>query len=123
VRRDDAEQFLRAMERSGFQVFIGDSIISLANFHDVIQRELEAAARDGWVVPFVSRYSLQSDWVNNVMETGMGLGAKFLPVLIEKMSIEENVSAELARIQFFDATGDPATAPGILADVMLRLPV
>lgn len=108
--------FLYAMERAGFQVFNDLDIPVAPPWQDVIQRELEAAARDGWVVAFLSQFSMQRPNINFEIGAGLALGAKFIPVAIEKISPPANV----AHIQYFDATRDPATAPDRLVDLMLR---
>src|SRR5262249_41556534 len=77
--------FLLAMERSGFQVFARNEIRQEENVEDVMLRELEAAARHGWVVAFLSRRSIRSPWVRVEIKHGKELGAKFIPVLLEKI--------------------------------------
>jgi TIR domain len=76
--REDSEAvrpFLLAMERAGFQVFLDMNIPSGASWLDIMHEELEAAARHGWVVLFVSKASVRSKWVQYEMETGKQLGA------------------------------------------------
>jgi TIR domain len=114
--RETVRPFLVAMERAGFQVFSGTEIPAAAPWAEIIQRELSAAARDGWVVAFLSQFSMQRPNINHEIGAGIALGAKFIPVAIEKIIPPAN----LAHIQVFDATVDPATAPGRLVELMLR---
>jgi hypothetical protein len=94
-----------------------DTIITVGTpWQDAIQRELEVAARDGWVVAFLSQFSIQRPNIDFEISAGIELGAKFIPVAIEKIE----PPAKLAHIQFFDATVDPATAPDRLVELMLR---
>jgi hypothetical protein len=111
--------FLLAMERAGFQVFDEREIAAGEGWRDRIQRELESVARDGWLVAFLSRNSIESGWVGYETGFGMQLGAKFIPVLLEKVKPPANLPAEL----IFDATADPTTAPDRLVEIMLRRPV
>lgn len=114
--QDRVLPFLEAMERAGFQVFKDLDISISTPWQDAIQRELEAAARDGWVVAFMSQFSMQRPNINYEIGAGIALGAKFIPVAIERITPPAN----LAHILFFDATLDPLTAPNRLVDLMLR---
>ncbi len=114
--REIVRPFLVTMARAGFQVFMLQDLASGTRWPDTIRSELEAAARNGWVVVFLSRAALQSGWVNAEINAGLALGAKFIPVIIENVSLPPS----LAHIQIFDATRDPATAPHRLVDLMLR---
>jgi hypothetical protein len=117
--REVVRPFLLAMERAGFQVFDEREIAAGEVWRDRIHRELEAAARDGWVVAFLSRNSIESGWVGYEIGFGMQLRAKFIPVLLEKIEPPANVPEE----QIFDATIDRTTAPDRLVALMLRRPV
>jgi hypothetical protein len=111
--------FLLAMERSGFQVFLPKEIRLGENWQNVIHEELEATARHGWVVLFLSQRSAHSVRVEFEIETGIELGAKIIPVLLEKIERPD----KLVELNFFDASVDPATAPDRLVELLLRLPV
>ena len=117
--REAVRPFLLAMERSGFQVFHAEELRAGVSWQNVFQRELEAAARDGWVVIFLSRRSILSPWVTHEIDAGKELGAKIVPVLLERM----RQPANLVEFQFFDASVDPATAPDKLVELLLRRPV
>ena len=109
--------FAIAMGRAGFQIFSdAEGITAGENWGSVLHQELEAAARNGWVVVFVSQASMQSTWVKNEISAGVQLGAKFIPVLLEKIELPADLPAEL----IFDATDDPTTAPDRLVELMLR---
>lgn len=114
--RQAVKPFILAMEQAGFQVFRELRMPVGANWQAVLQQELEAAGRDGWVVAFLSQSSIQSHFVNYEIGAGLALGAKFIPVAIEKIMPPAN----LAHIQLFDATTDPVTAPDRLVELMLR---
>lgn len=114
--REKVLPFLDAMERAGFQVFFDTEISIGEPWKEIIQRELSAAARDGWVVAFLSQFSIQRPNINYEIGAGIALGAKFIPIAIEKIIPPIN----LAHIQFFDATVDPATAPKRLVELMLH---
>jgi len=105
--------FLLAMERAGFQVFDEKEIAAGEPWRARIQRELEAAARDGWAVVFLSPFSGTSH-TRDHLRTGRRLGAKFIPVVIKTLE-PPNFPFE-----FFDATHDPTTAPDRLVELMLR---
>lgn len=114
--RETVRPFLMAMERYGFQTFFDMKIPVAGPWQEIMERELSAAARDGWVVAFLSQFALQSESVNCEIGAGIALGAKFIPVAIEKIVLPAN----LAHIQLFDATVDPAAAPERLVELMLR---
>ena len=114
--RETVRPFLLAMERAGFQVFSGEAIPVGSRWRDVIQSELELAARDGWVVAFLSQFSMQNPNINYEIGAGIALGAKFIPVAIEQVTLPSN----LAHIQYFDATVDASTAADRLVELMLR---
>ncbi len=109
--------FLNAMERGGFQVFSPQRDVPLGSqWQDILRTELMEAARNGWIVAFLSQRSLQSQWVQIEIETGIEIGAKFIPVAIENIDLP----SALAHIRYFDATVDPASAPDRLVELMLR---
>ena len=109
--------FLLAMERAGFQVFFHTIFPDGGVRLDIVARQLEVAARDGWVVVFLSQFYIQRPQIIDYeIIAGIELGAKLIPVWIEKIE----PPAKLAHIQFFDATVDPKTAPDRLVELMLR---
>jgi hypothetical protein len=116
--RDTVRPFLHAMEEAGFQVWNDMDILPHSPWQDIIQRELEevAQAADGWIIAFLSQFSLQRPNINYEIGAGIALGAKFIPVVVEKMALPSN----LVHFQYFDATMDPATAPRRLVELMLR---
>jgi hypothetical protein len=117
------DHFVPAMERAGFQVFLEDrDMIPDERWYDVIDRELKAAARDGWVVPFISHRSMSSQVVDLVVSAGVKLGAKFIPVVIDDKVYTDPrfLSYELGKFNCLDATHDPGTAPDRLVELMLR---
>lgn len=114
--RETVEPFLIELSRAGFQVFSDkDDITFCEDWQTQIMRELEEAAKSGWVVAFLSSFSVQRP--NIMMEIGAAkaLGAKFLAVMIEKIDLP----SDLMTTQVFDATRNPATAPAELARLLL----
>lgn len=108
--------FLVALEQAGFQVFKDIELSAGTQWQTAIEQELEEAARDGWVVAFLSEFSMQRPNINYEIGRGLSLGAKFIPVLLEKI----DVPSYLAHIMYFDATYDPENAPQRLVELMLR---
>lgn len=117
--REQVRPYLRALEEAGFQVFGEMSIAPGDSWQDQIREELELAARDGWVLAFLSGFSLNSPWVQAEISMAQKLGAKFIPVAIEPIGVPPG----LATIQIFDATRDPLGAPQRLVAEMLSRPV
>jgi hypothetical protein len=117
--RRDMEQvrpYLGAIEEAGFQVYDAINEMSAsANVADEIANQLKLAARDGWVVAFLSHSSVKSPWVQFELSMAQELGAKFIPVMIEPIDIPHDLHA----IAIFDGTRDPTGAPKRLVDVML----
>ena len=61
--RRDLEQvrpFLEALKQAGFQVSTDEDMMMGEDFRKQIREELELAARDGWVLVFLSGSSLNS---------------------------------------------------------------
>lgn len=114
--REQARPYLDALEDAGFQVFDERSLDATVNWQNEIRNELELAARDGWVVAFLSHTSVNSLWVQNELSMAQTLGAKFIPVAIEPNVIPRGLPA----IQIFDGTRDPTEAPKRLLAEMLR---
>lgn len=121
--RQDHEKvrpFLQALEEAGFQVFDEETGLVLGDdWRAQIKEEIKLVARDGWVIAFLSAFSLKSPWVQVEIDMVQSLGAKFIPVAIERVE----APPELARIQVFDATADPVSAPRRLVNEMLSRPV
>jgi hypothetical protein len=110
--------FLLAMERSGFQVFLPKEIRLGENWKDVIHQEVEATARHGWVVFFITPQSIRSARSYYEIEVAAELGASIIPVVLEKFELPP----KLEGLQFFDASVDPATAPDRLVELLLSRP-
>jgi hypothetical protein len=113
--RDQVRPFLQALEHAGFQVFTEMSIKLGEAFAGRIREELELAARDGWVLVFLSASSLNSVWVQAEISMAHQLGAKLIPIAIERIALPQ----QLAAIQIFDATVDPVSAPQRLVGELL----
>jgi len=109
--------FLSALSLAGFGVFEdAKEIPAGVDFAKYIEQELSRAAESGWVVVFVSRSSLQSKWVQKEIELALVLGAKFVPVLLEPVTLPPNLSM----IDSFDAYSNPAGAPVALVNLLLE---
>jgi TIR domain len=118
--RPRVQPFLTAMGRAGFQVFDERSMPSGVDWRQTIERELEWAARTGWVVVFLSQDSLASQWAQNELRMGQSLGARFMPVLLERLD-PALIPLTLQSFQWFDATVDPANAPQrVVKEMLLR---
>jgi hypothetical protein len=110
--------FLLAMEQSGFQVFITERDLPPgARWITVLDQELEAAARDGWVVAFFSNRSKPSEWVGYEIGFSEAAGGKIIPVMLNSGM---ELPVFLSGLQAFDATIDPATAPDRLVRLMMH---
>ena len=118
ARRDLAtvEPFLSALRSAGFQVFDELPVPPSTNFTEAIFDGLQEAARDGWVVIFVSRASVKSDWVRMELRAATRLGARLIPVLIEAAELP----IELMGIQYLHAIEDPEGAAVRLVHELLR---
>jgi hypothetical protein len=111
--------FLAALKSVGFGVFEHlTSIQPGALFEAGIEQELRSAAEKGWIVAFLSAFSMQSPWVQREIQFAMQLGAKFLPVLLDNITLPP----QLATLHAFDAHARPATAPADLANLLLDRP-
>lgn len=114
--------YLDELVAQGFEVF--DDLEMLApgdKFAAVIESELRRAARNGWIVAFLTQRSLQSAWVQREIQFAMQLGAKFVPVSIDPGISIATLPTPIRSIQALDATTDPATGPVRLADALHRL--
>jgi TIR domain len=114
----DSEQvrpYLDALEKAGFQVFDPLSLVGSADLRE-IKSELELAARDGWIVVFLSHGSVRSPWVRSELAAAQTLGARFIAVAIEPKVTTPGLFA----IEIFDGTRDPIGAPTRLVAEMLQ---
>jgi hypothetical protein len=109
--------FLSALRLAGFAVFEDNKEIPTGvDWGYYIDLELRRTAESGWVVAFISRSSLQSLYVRKEIEHALLLGAKFVPVLLEPVTLPSNLSM----IRGFDAYSSPAGAPVALANLLLE---
>jgi hypothetical protein len=116
--RDAVAPFLAALNSVGFNVFDDFTIPAEANWKEMIDQEVQRAAAEGWVVAFWSDASLRSVWVLAEIQYAMQLGAKFVPVLLERIELPPH----LGTLQTFDGFSRPATAPAELANLLLSRP-
>lgn len=117
--RDAVAPFLAVLRSVGFQVF--DDLTEIAPATDwvgQIERELRRTAEEGWIVAFLSQFSLRSPWVQKEIDYALHLGAKFVPVLIERVP-HSTLPPRLAALHMIDATGDPSKAAVRLAHELL----
>lgn len=114
--RDRVEPYLAALEQAGYQVFRDTEIAAGEVWKESLETELKAAARNGWVVLFLSNRTLESQWVLKEIVQSRTLDAKILPVTIEP--IERFVSAA-DELHAFDGTKDPDNGPAELARMLL----
>lgn len=110
------QPFLEALDAAGFQVFSAAGLAAGDRWADRIKSELEVAAREGWVLAFLSASSLSSEWVMHELGTARNLGARFVPVLIEPLPM---LPSGLSSVQYFDATFDLVGAPQRLVALLL----
>jgi hypothetical protein len=121
ARRDwgRVKPFLEAFRTAGFQVFEDQARQTSADWSGMIQREIGAAARDGWVLVFISKASVESLFVERELSLAQGLGARIIPIRIERVP----APPALWDIHWFDATEDPRTAPlRLVNDLLTRTP-
>ena len=114
--RERVEPFLEAFRTAGFQVFDDQAIQASVRWDDAARNELGAAARDGWVLVFLSTASAESEWVHGELLAARNLRARIIPVRIEPI----RPPLALMDIQWFDATEDPSGAPLRLVNDLLR---
>jgi hypothetical protein len=91
------------------------SVTAGVSWADPLETRLREAAANGWVLAFLSANSARSRYVQIEIELGMHLGAKFVPILLERVTLPPRLSS----LQAFDAFTDFATAPARLAELLL----
>ncbi len=113
--------FLDALREAGFQVYReSQRPLTAADWKqglDLQMLDLEATLRHGWVIPFLTRTSVRSPWVEASLRRTQDLGGRFMPVLLEPV---EWLPREVAMIQYFDATREPEVAAARLTRELLR---
>ncbi|MDX2101350.1 MAG: toll/interleukin-1 receptor domain-containing protein [Alphaproteobacteria bacterium] len=120
--RDLVRPYLDELAARGFEVFNDlETLVPGDNFAAVIENELRRAAKNGWVVAFLTHRSLQSAWVQQEIEFAMQLGAKFVPVLIDPGLSISALPAPIGSIHVLNTIDDPATGPARLADALHQL--
>jgi TIR domain len=107
--------FLEALEQNGFMVFSLKHIEAGESWEGRITTELELAHKDGWVVVFLSESSIQSLSLQWEVLTARQLGARLVPVLIEKVQ----QPTVLSDLQFLDVTSDLTAGPQVLVRELL----
>ena len=118
--RDRVLPFLRVLASVGFQVFDDlEQIKPATDWKLQLQAELMQAAENGWVVAFLSNFSMTSQFVQAEISMALQLGAKFVPVLIDQIPAHQLPPA-LASIQCIHAADDPVSAAAILANELLQ---
>lgn len=123
---NDAERaapFLEELDRFGYQLTLNRKVMPVEAMSSAGNWELEGAileaAREGFVVLFLSARAAASQWVQLEVRFADDLGARFVPVLLEKISPEATLALRPAmNYQWFDATVDPATAPRRLVELL-----
>jgi len=113
--RDAVAPFMDVLNTVGFSIAADLSNFTDFTPGDLVLQELQHAAAEGWVVAFLSDASLQNRWVQREISYAMALGAKFVPVLLDRIELPPL----LARLQTIDGFSQPATAPAELAKVLL----
>ncbi len=111
--------FLSALVTVGFRVFDDTNLPAGESFPNTIASEIDQAAKDGWVVVFLSAHSIQRPWVQREVQLAANKSAKIVPVMLEKVSLPPQLAFHLGAVQWFDATVDPTTAPTRLANELL----
>ena len=112
--------FLSALEEAGFSVFRDDDLTALEDWHNQLQGAMQEAARDGWVVIFVSPAALASRAVMHELQLAHQHEARTIPVLLEMVDFAL-VPPYLRDLNFFRAVNDPAQAPmRLVAELLVR---
>ena len=115
------QPYLKELVDRGFEVFDDlEMLVPGDNWQARIVDELERAAAHGWVIAFISAASMQSEWVQAEILHAIRLGARFVPVLIDRNYSLSLLPPYLRMIQVFDGTHDPKNAPKRLADELHR---
>jgi hypothetical protein len=114
--------YLDALKQAGFQVFEGlgstsDKPDTLRARMESSEKELIKAAREGFVVLFVSSFWLANKWNFVEFMLAQNLEAKVIPVAIEPTA-GSILPSEFPPL--FDGTREPTEAPNRLAVEMLR---
>lgn len=116
---DRALPFLTALGDAGFSVQHFSDIPMAENWSEAITRAIEEAARDGWVLIFVSMAALNSPAVSHELHVAQRIGARCIPVLLEPVPLHM-LPASMQGMAYFDATADPAAASAALVAELLR---
>lgn len=118
ARRDlhIVKPFLEALVLNGFEVFRDYEMVAGGDLVSVIRSELNAAAERGWVIVFLSRASLDSEWVKAEMLAAIHNRARIVPVMLERVPIPEL----LRDIAVLDVSSDLWGGPLRLVAALLR---
>jgi len=91
-----------------------DFIGPFEDFATAVERQIRAAAEEGWIVAFWN--GTPSPMVSKEMAIGRSLGAQFAPVLLAPPSGDLD---DLGGLDPFDGYSDPTTAPQRFAAFLL----
>jgi hypothetical protein len=108
---DTVSPFLDLLEDSGYILTLNRTPAARwAEDMDIVNR-IGATTRDGFVVVFLSSNAVESKWVELELRLAHDLGARFVPVLLERVaSFPSSYQSTVLAYQWFDATVDPSTA-------------
>lgn len=120
--REDEKQvqpILAALERRGFEIFNDiQDVDPHADFGADLQTAIADVAARGFVVIFLSRSSLNSDWVKLEIEKAAKLRARLIPIMIEPGLPMSSLPVSVTSYRVFDATQGPFADPEALADLL-----
>ncbi len=118
----DSEQvvpFLDALGSRGFEVFDFRKDLRIGDpWAQQFDSALSEAAAYGFVLFFLSRNSIRSEWIRREVEQAISLNARLVPVLLDRLPDPSSIPASLSAYQYFDASTEPLTAPQSLADFL-----
>lgn len=111
------ELYNETLVAEGFNVFIDKQLESGVNFNEEIQKELNKAVIDGFVVVYLSRNSILSSWINEEVNTSISLGGRVVLVYLEEVRIPR----EWENLHSIDAHRNPESGPNNLVRSLLSI--
>jgi hypothetical protein len=81
--RETVAPFLLALSQAGFQISSAADFAPGERWQQRLNLEIQQAARNGWVLAFVSRNSIDSLWANADVRMAGNLNARIIPVQLD----------------------------------------
>jgi hypothetical protein len=116
IDQEVADDLFRTLEGAGINCWMARSHISAGS---VWGKEIAAALEGSRsLVCILSQAAVESEWVQNEVAEAQDARLPIFPYLIQRVPLPGELRLRLKRVQWIDATGDPASAKQSLTEAI-----